>query len=84
MRNNISTLTVLLTLRFGLKMFKGVISLTVKIFSKFLILDKLLIVKKRPKLGSQLPIILTNKMVILCIPHTLIAWLALWKSETEA
>ena len=43
------------TLRFGWQMSKGVISRTVKGFSKFSILAKLWLAQERAKLGIQIP-----------------------------
>ena len=44
-----------MTQRFESHMSKGVVSWPIKGFSKFSILAKLLLAKKRPKLGVQLP-----------------------------
>ena len=54
-KNNISTVTKILTLRFRWKISKGEISWPVKGFFILSILTKLLLAKKRPKLGIQLP-----------------------------
>ena len=67
---NISTVTGILILRFGWQMSEGVMSRSVKGFFKLSILTKLLLAKKRLKLGTVLLISIAHFSVhILPLHH---------------